>query len=231
MLCLADTSAVEEVVFGAGGVASWGEAGAVVVDFSSIDPLATTQFADRLQRARGMHWIDAPVSGGTVGAEAGRLVVMAGGERGQLERIRPLLAPLSRRVTHMGRVGSGQITKVCNQMLVATNALVIAEVIALARRAGVDVGRIAGALEGGFADSLPLQILAPQMAAHDYTLKWKVATLLKDLDLAVAQSKRCRLDLPVVRLARDLVREHAGAGNAVRDLSTLVERYEPAELT
>lgn len=226
MSCLSDTTAVEAMVFGSGGIAQFGDESKILVDFSSIDPLACKEFAVRLREQCGMQWIDAPVSGGTAGAEAGTLIIMAGGDADTLARIRPVLEPLSQRVTHMGGPGSGQMTKLCNQMVVANNALVIAEMMALGRSAGVDVGKLPEALAGGFADSIPFQILAPQMAAHDFTLKWKVATLLKDLNGAVELAEKTDGQVPMSQQGVELLRAHAQCGNADRDLSTLICRYE-----
>ena len=131
MLCLADTVVVREVVFGAAGVAEGAKSGQLLVDFSSLEPTATREMANSLASKTGMSWLDAPVSGGVVGAEAGSLAIMVGGEAADLERVRPVLLTLGQRVTHMGAVGAGQVTKACNQMIVACNALVIAEVVAL----------------------------------------------------------------------------------------------------
>ena len=131
MLCLADTTVVREVVFGAHGIAARARTGQLLVDFSSLEPTATREMAARLKAETGMGWLDTPVSGGTPGAEAGTLAIMVGGEAEDLERVRPALLSLGQRVTHMGGVGAGQVTKACNQMIVACNALVIAEVVAL----------------------------------------------------------------------------------------------------
>src|SRR5690606_32263595 len=135
MLCLADTAAVREVVFGPGGIVEGARAGQLLVDFSSLEPAATREMAAELERRTGMRWVDAPVSGGTPGAEAGSLAIMAGGRAEDIEQVRPILAHLGQRLTRMGEVGAGQVTKVCNQMIVACNALVIAEVVALAEQA------------------------------------------------------------------------------------------------
>ncbi|MFV3414393.1 NAD(P)-dependent oxidoreductase [Pseudomonas nitroreducens] len=226
MLCLADTAAVREVVFGAGGIVESGRAGQVLVDFSSLEPAATREMAAELEARTGMRWIDAPVSGGTPGAEAGTLAIMAGGRVEDIERVRPILAHLGQRLTRMGDVGAGQVTKVCNQMIVACNALVIAEVVALAEKAGVDASLIAPALAGGFADSKPLQILAPQMAESRFEpVKWHVRTLLKDLDTAVKLSREEGSATPMSGLAAQLMRLHGSQGNLERDPSTLVEQY------
>lgn len=230
MLCLSDTAAVREVVFGAGGIAEGARPGQLLVDFSSLDPAATRQMAAELSARSGMRWVDAPVSGGTAGAEAGSLAIMAGGEAADIERLRPILAHLGQRLTHMGEVGAGQVTKVCNQMIVACNALVIAEVVALAERSGVDAGLLAPALAGGFADSRPLQILAPQMAERRFEpIRWHVRTLLKDLDAAVKLSREQGSATPMSGLAAQLMRLHGGQDFLGRDLATLIEQYREVD--
>lgn len=226
MLCLADTAAVREVVFGPGGIVETARPGQLLVDFSSAEPAATRAMAAELESRTGMRWVDAPVSGGTSGAEAGSLAIMAGGREEDVERIRPVLAHLGQRLTRMGEVGAGQVTKVCNQMIVACNALVIAEVVALAEQAGVDSSLIAPALAGGFADSKPLQILAPQMAESRFEpIKWHVRTLLKDLDTAVALSREQGSATPMSGLAAQLMRLHGSQGYLEQDPATLVQQY------
>lgn len=230
MLCLADTAAVREVVLGSEGIVERARPGQLLVDFSSAEPAATREMAAELEARTGMRWVDAPVSGGTPGAEAGTLAIMAGGREEDVERIRPVLAHLGQRLTRMGDVGAGQVTKVCNQMIVACNALVIAEVVALAEKAGVDSGLIAPALAGGFADSKPLQILAPQMAESRFEpIKWHVRTLLKDLDTAVRLSREQGSATPMSGLAAQLMRLHASQGHAEQDPATLVLQYREAE--
>jgi len=226
MLCLATTEVVREIVFGPGGIVETGKPGQLLVDFSSLEPAATREMAAELHARCGMHWIDAPVSGGTPGAASGTLAIMAGGRVEDIERVRPILAHLGQRLTRMGDVGAGQVTKVCNQMIVACNALVIAEVVALAEQAGVDASLIAPALAGGFADSKPLQILAPQMAESQFEpVKWHVRTLLKDLDTAVKLSQQIGSATPLSGLAAQLLRQHGSQGNLERDPATLVQLY------
>jgi len=226
LLCLADTSVVREVVFGEQGVAAGGRHGQLLVDLSSLEPSATRAMAAELAARCGMAWLDAPVSGGTAGATAGSLAIMVGGAAQDLARARPVLMQLGQRVTHMGAVGTGQVTKACNQMIVACNALVIAEVVALAERSGVDASLIAEALAGGFADSKPLQILAPQMAASEFEpVKWHVRTLLKDLDGAVKLSHEQGSAAPISGLAAQLMRLHGSQGCLEKDPATLVELY------
>lgn len=230
MLCLANTEVVREVVFGPGGIVEGARPGQLLVDFSSLEPAATRSMAAELEQRCGMRWVDAPVSGGTPGAEAGSLTIMAGGRAEDIERARPILAHLGQRLTRMGDVGAGQVTKLCNQMIVACNALVIAEVVALAERAGVDASLLAPALAGGFADSKPLQILAPQMASSQFEpIKWHVRTLLKDLDSAVKLSRELGSATPLSGLAAQLMRLHGSQGNLQRDPATLVQLYREGE--
>lgn len=227
MLCLADTIAVREVVFGASGIASGAAPGKLLLDFSSVEPAATRDMAEELEQRSGMRWVDAPVSGGVAGAEAGTLAIMAGGHTEDIDALRPMLAHLGHRVTRMGAVGTGQVTKVCNQMIVACNALVIAEVVALAERSGVDASLIASALAGGFADSRPLQILAPQMAESRFEpVKWHVRTLLKDLDAATKLAREQDGSVPMSGLAAQLMRLHGSKGYLECDPATLVRLYE-----
>lgn len=226
LLCLADTDVVREVVFGPGGIAEGAREGQLLVDHSSLEPAATRAMAADLEARCGMRWIDAPVSGGTAGAEAGSLAIMAGGSAEDIERVRPVLMNLGQRLTRMGDVGTGQVTKACNQMIVACNALVIAEVVALAERSGVDASLIAPALAGGFADSKPLQILAPQMAASEFEpIKWHVRTLLKDLDTAVQLSREEGSATPMTGLAAQLMRLHGSQGYLEQDPATLVKMF------
>lgn len=225
-LCLADTLAVHDVVFGEHGLATAPPVhgtSRLVIDLSSIEPDATRDIAARLRRANGAHWVDAPVSGGVIGAEQGTLAVMAGGDTGDVDAARKLIAAFARRCTHMGPIGAGQMTKLCNQMLVGCNVLVLAEVMALARRAGIDAGRLPEALAGGFADSIPLQMTGPMMAC-DATepVRWRVRTLLKDLDTAIASARGFDSQTPLTALAAERLRAHALPD---ADPATLVQLY------
>ncbi len=230
LLCLADTEVVRQVVFAADGVADMARFGQLLVDLSSIEPDASREFAAQLKAMSGMRWVDAPVSGGVVGAENGSLAIMAGGLAEDIERIRPVLSSFSQRLTHMGENGAGQITKVCNQMIVSCNALVLAEVMALARKAGIESGRIPEALQGGFADSIPLQLMGPLMASDTFEpVKWHVRTLLKDLDTANLLSRSLGSATPMSGLGAQLMRQHGSQGNLERDPATLVKLYLPKE--
>lgn len=226
MLCVTDTAAVESVVFANYGVIGSGSENKILIDFSSIDPAVTKRMAEQLHQVTGMHWIDAPVSGGVTGAEQGTLAVMAGGDESTLNQVRPILAHLSQRVTHMGPVGSGQVTKICNQMLVSCNVLVMAEAMALAEKSGVDASLIPTALQGGFADSIPLQLTGPRMAKSEFDpVKWHVKTLLKDLNMANTLSLNAQSATPMSGLGAEIMRLHASQGYSEKDPSTLVNLY------
>lgn len=224
-ICVSNTQAVEEVVLHSELYGAL-RAGQTVVDFSSIAPDASQRIATLLGE-KGVGFVDAPVSGGVAGAENGTLAIMAGGEAALIEKLRPILLHLGARVTHMGPVGSGQITKICNQMLVSCNVLVMAEVMALAERAGVDAARIPEALKGGFADSIPLQLTGLRMAKHEFDpVKWHVKTLLKDLDMANSLARQMHSAVPMAGLGAQLMRLHASQGFGDSDPSTLVMQYE-----
>ncbi|MEH6344893.1 MAG: NAD(P)-dependent oxidoreductase [Bermanella sp.] len=223
MMCVSNTQSVEQIIE---LIMPFLKSGQCIVDFSSISPDATITLAKQVE-AEGVHWIDSPVSGGVAGAEAGSLAIMAGGNEPVLNRIRPLLEPLSQAVTHMGPTGTGQTTKICNQMLVSCNVLVMAEVMAMAKRAGVDATRIPSALKGGFADSIPLQITGSRMASQDFDeIKWYVKTLLKDLDMAKALSKEVGSAIPMAALGAELMRQHSSRGYNDKDPATLITLYE-----
>ena len=231
MLCVSDTEAVGAVVFGDNGVVAACQQLDMprlktLVDFSSIDPEATRNFAGQLSGI-GIEWVDSPVSGGVAGAEKGSLAIMCGGKEEVIEDLLPVLSTLSQRVTRMGDVGCGQVTKICNQMIVSCNVLVMAEVMALAEKAGVEGGKIPQALKGGFADSIPLQLTGPRMAEKDFEeVKWHVKTLLKDLDMANDLAKTLLSSVPMAGLGAELMRQHGSKGFMDQDPATLVSMYQ-----
>ncbi len=203
--------------------------GQIIVDFSSISPEVTVQLHESVAQ-KAVSWIDSPVSGGVAGAQAGTLAIMVGGEISALNKVEPLLKHLSQSVTHMGPSGSGQTTKICNQMLVSCNVLVMAEVMAMAKRAGVDASKIPTALKGGFADSIPLQLTGTRMAKGDFDeVKWRTKTLLKDLDMAADLAKEMGSAIPMAGLGAQIMRQHAANGYDDKDPSTLVKLYDQPE--
>ena len=224
LLCLADTPSVENIV--KEHILVNGHQDKLLIDLSSTHPEATRQLAQLLHDNCAMDWVDAPVSGGVAGATHGTLAIMAGGSEKSVDIARTVLKPLYTQLTHMGEVGSGQVTKVCNQMIVSCNVLVIAEMIALAEKSGVDASKIASALAGGFADSRPLQIVAPEMASASFSpIKWRVKTLLKDLNMATDLAKTQSTSTPMSALAAQLMQLHGSHGFLDQDPSTLIKLY------
>lgn len=222
-LCLTDAEAVETVVLGPGGLA---EAGRLkrVVDFSSIHPDRTRTIARRIAEATGAGWVDAPVSGGVPGAQQGTLAIMAGGEQADVEAVRPLVAPLCARFTHMGPVGAGQVTKLANQIIAGCTIAIVAEAIAFAEAAGIDATRLPEALAGGFADSAPFRLFAPRMAARDYSNPIGSSRLmLKDLDAVHEAGRKVDAVLPMSSVAAELYRSTARLGLADENIAALVE--------
>ncbi|NOQ17071.1 MAG: NAD-binding protein [Methyloprofundus sp.] len=225
MLCLADSPVVEQIT--KQHILAHGNEAKLLIDLSSTHPEITRQLASLIKEKCNMEWVDAPVSGGVAGAKAGSLAIMAGGTEASITIAREILKPLYSQLTHMGKVGSGQVTKICNQMIVSCNVLVIAEMMALAEKSGVDAKQIAPALAGGFADSKPLQIVAPEMAESRFTpVKWRVKTLLKDLNMATDIAKKQNTSTPMSALAAQLMQLHGSQGFLEQDPATLIKLYD-----
>lgn len=223
LICLADDSAVENVF---SKIQPHLAAGQILVDFSSLSVSATQNLA-RAAQEKKLTWIDSPVSGGTAGAEQGTLVIFAGGDEQTIQQLAPIYQVLSQRVTRMGASGTGQATKICNQLIVAANSTLIAEAVALADQAGVDTQLLAPALAGGFADSKPFQILAPRMATHTFEpVQWKVQTLSKDLNNALKLAQSFNLTIPVAQKALLQLQAHQENGFAEKDLATIIQYIE-----
>ncbi len=193
--CVSDTPHVEEVLFGSRGVAEGARPGTIVVDCSTISPSATRAFAARLG-ATGVALVDAPVTGGSEGARKGTLSILVGGDPGDVERIRPVLAAMGTTITHFGPVGSGQVAKAVNQVVIATGYLAVAEGLVLAMKAGLDPDQVVGALSGGVAASWILANRSGRMIANDYPLGFKVALHRKDLAIALALARETGVALP-----------------------------------
>lgn len=207
-LCLTNTAAVQDVVFGEHGIDAVLRRGQLLIDLSSIAPDTTRDMAERLDGACGARWIDAPVSGGLPLARAGKLIVFAGGDASDIARAAPVFEALSQRVTHMGGHGAGQLAKSCNQMIVACNLVTIAEMLAFASKSGIDATRLPGALAGGFADSLPLQIFGPRMAAGVDTPRiGGLGTFRKDIDQVVRLAGECGAYAPMATRASEVMLE------------------------
>jgi 3-hydroxyisobutyrate dehydrogenase len=227
MLCVLDTKAVESVVFGPDGVASARVEGKVLIDFSTIDPDGSRQFAERLRSERGMGWIDAPVSGGPPAARLGQLVVMAGGASEDIERVRPVMDRLAARCTHMGNCGAGQITKVINQAICGTGYVQMAEALSLALAAGIDASKLPECLSGGHADSTMLRLHFPRMVARDFEHPASYARqMLKDLRSVADYAARFGKTLPLVDTAVQRYQTYVDAGNGLAETASISLLYD-----
>jgi len=225
---LPDTPDVEAVLFGPAGIAAGLVAGAprkTVVDMSSISPSATKAFAQRLQ-ALGADLIDAPVSGGELGAQAATLSFMCGGDAAVFETVRPLLALMGKNITLVGGPGDGQTTKVANQIIVALNIAAVGEALLFASQAGADPARVRQALMGGFAASRVLEVHGERMVKRRFAPGFRIKLHQKDLGLALQGAREMGLSLPMTANAAQLMQACAAHGLADLDHSALVQALE-----
>lgn len=219
---LTDTQAVEDVLFRAMGLSSALQPGAVVLDTSTICPEATRRFQHVLAE-RGVHYVDAPVSGGVIGAEGGTLSIFVGGDAAPVAKAMPLLRSLGANITHLGPPGAGQTAKLVNQAIVAINIGAVAEGFALAARNGLDLSALRQALQGGFAWSAVMDVHGERIVAGDYEPGARLALHLKDLDLACAASRRVDLRLPHLEECRQAMAGLVDLGFGDRDHSFLAK--------
>jgi len=220
-----DTPDVQKVLFGDGGIASALSKGKTVVDMSSISPIETQDFAKRIE-ATGADWLDAPVSGGEVGAKAASLTIMVGGRDEVFARIQPLLALMGKNITHVGPAGAGQITKVANQIVVALNIAAVGEALVFASKAGADPARVRQALMGGFAASRVLEVHGERMVKRTFNPGFRIKLHQKDLNLALQGAKALGVSLPNTAMTAQLMQACAANGLAEMDHSALVQALE-----
>jgi 2-hydroxy-3-oxopropionate reductase len=220
-----DTPDVAKVLFGEGGIASALSKGKAVVDMSSISPIETQEFAKQIE-ATGADWLDAPVSGGEVGAKAASLTIMVGGRDEVFARLQPLLALMGKNITHVGSAGAGQITKVANQIIVALNIAAVGEALVFASKAGADPARVRQALMGGFAASRVLEVHGERMIKRTFNPGFRIKLHQKDLNLALQGAKSLGLSLPNTAMAAQLMQACAANGLAEMDHSALVQALE-----
>ena len=220
-----DTPDVERVLFGDAGVAEALQPGTLVIDMSSISPTATKDFASRVN-AKGCDYLDAPVSGGEVGARNAALTIMVGGPEAAFERARPLFEAMGKNITLVGGNGAGQVTKVANQIIVALNIEAVAEALVFASKAGADPARVRQALMGGFANSRILEVHAERMLKRTYDPGFRIALHQKDLNLALQSAKELGVALPNTASAQQLFSACAAMGGAGWDHSGLVRAIE-----
>ncbi|KST74001.1 2-hydroxy-3-oxopropionate reductase [Burkholderia humptydooensis] len=229
MLCVLDAQAVGDVVFGASGVLA-GDAAARrvrrIVDHSSIPPAATRAYAARAA-ALGASWVDAPVSGGVPGAEAGTLAVMAGGPQADVDAVRALIGAYASRVTHLGDAGAGQTAKLCNQAIVTATVTAIAEAVGLAQASGIDAARLAEALAGGWADSVLLQTFVPRMTGTGHPSIGALRTFQKDVDAIADAARDTGAVMPVAAAVQQVLRLGAAMGLAQADFAAFIDIVRP----
>lgn len=202
-ICVPDTPDVETVVFGDDGIIASSRPGMIVVDHSTISPTATKKMNQTLS-ARGTQLLDAPVSGGDVGAKSATLSIMVGGDSAAFERVRPLLGKMGKTITYCGPSGSGQLTKLVNQILVSVTNLAVCEALTLAQKSGLDPQKTLAAVSGGAAGSWQLSNLGPRMISGDFSPGFMIKLQHKDLRLAIAAAKDAGLDLAALDLVYKL---------------------------
>jgi 2-hydroxy-3-oxopropionate reductase len=215
-----DTRAVEEVILGAGGVASSARAGSLVIDHSTIDPAGARRIASELQR-QGIEMLDAPVSGGGAAAEAGTLAIMVGGSKPAFDRAHPLLSCYAKSIVHIGPSGAGQVAKACNQICTIVNSLGAAEAMLLAERAGVDPRAVKDVLMGGFAASRMLDLQAPKMIARDFEGKVESRLHHKDIHIVLDLARQYGIELPGSTAAAQVLDRLQQRGGARQDSAAM----------
>ncbi len=224
-LMLPDTPDVEAVLFGQGGVAEGLSKGKTVVDMSSISPMETKRFAAKVN-ALGCDYLDAPVSGGEVGAKAASLTIMVGGPELAFERVKPLFEKMGKNITLVGGNGDGQTTKVANQIIVALNIAAVSEALVFASKAGADPAKVRQALMGGFAASRILEVHGERMIKRTFNPGFRIKLHQKDLGLALAGARELGVALPQTANAAQLMQVCAANGLAEQDHSAVVRALE-----
>jgi 2-hydroxy-3-oxopropionate reductase len=220
-----DTPDVETVLFGADGVAEGLKPGSIVVDMSSISPIATKEFAKRLA-AMGVKMLDAPVSGGQVGAENATLSIMVGGPIDVFNQIKPYFELMGKNIVHIGDHGDGQTCKVANQIVVALTIEAVGEALLFASKAGADPAKVRAALLGGFAQSRILELHGERMIKHNFNPGFRIRLHQKDLNLALDAARNLGLSLPNTSLAQTLFNAVAAQGGSDLDHSAMVLALE-----
>ncbi len=220
VICVSDSPDVEAVLFGTDGVAEGARSGALVVDCSTISPAASRDFAARLAE-QGVAMVDAPVSGGSEGAQKATLTIMVGGDEVDVARARPVLEAMGRSITHMGPLGAGQATKAVNQVILCGTYLGVAEGLVLAIRNGLDPEQVVAALSRGAAASWVLENRSGRMIADEYPLGFKVSLHLKDVMIALAMARESGAAMPVAAMAAQIENGLVAQGYGDDDVSAL----------
>ncbi|WP_199103286.1 2-hydroxy-3-oxopropionate reductase [Aquitalea sp. ASV11] len=225
ILMLPDTPDVETVLFGGNGVSEANLSGKVIVDMSSISPIETKKFASRIEQLGG-HYLDAPVSGGEVGARAASLSIMVGGPQPVFEQMLPVFQLMGKNITRVGGNGDGQTAKVANQMVVALTIEAVGEALLFASRAGANPEKVRQALLGGFASSKILEVHGERMVKRTFDPGFRIALHQKDLNLALSSAQQMALALPATALAQQLFNSCVAQGGGAWDHSAMVRALE-----
>jgi len=225
IIMVPDTPHVEAALFGDNGVAAGLEAGKIVVDMSSISPIATKDFAKKINALK-CDYLDAPVSGGEVGAKAASLTIMVGGPEAAFDKVKPLFELMGKNITLVGGNGDGQTTKVANQIIVALNIQAVAEALLFASKAGADPARVRQALMGGFAASRILEVHGERMVKRTFNPGFRIELHQKDLNLALQGAKALGVSLPNTATAQELMNACSANGMRGLDHSALCRAIE-----
>ncbi|MGY4235585.1 2-hydroxy-3-oxopropionate reductase [Bradyrhizobium sp. USDA 4449] len=225
IIMVPDTPHVEAVLFGQDGVAGGISKGKIVVDMSSISPLATKEFAKKIA-ALGADYLDAPVSGGEVGAKAASLTIMVGGPERAFGTMRPVFDKMGKNVTHVGANGDGQTTKVANQIIVALTIGAVSEALLFASRAGANPALVRKALMGGFASSRILEVHGERMVKRNFDPGFRIELHQKDLNLALEGARALGLSLPSTAVAQQLFSSCTAHGGKGWDHSAMIRALE-----
>jgi 2-hydroxy-3-oxopropionate reductase len=225
IIIVPDTPDVGEVLFGVNGAAEGLKKGSIVIDMSSISPIETKEYAEKIT-AKGCDYVDAPVSGGEVGAKNAALTIMAGGTDAGFARAKPLFEVMGKNITHVGPIGAGQVCKVANQIIVALNIQAVSEAFVFASKAGADPAKVRQALMGGFATSRILELHAERMINGTFNPGFKIKLHQKDLNLALSSAKALSLSLPNTAIAQQMFSSVIAHGGAELDHSALITAIE-----
>ena len=225
IIMVSDTHDVKQVLFAEGGVAAGAQPGSVVVDMSTISPTATQRYAERLAE-RGVAMLDAPVSGGDVGAINATLSIMVGGKPDVFERVKPLFEALGKNIVLVGDHGAGQVAKACNQIVVAVTIEAVAEALTFARKSGVDPAKVRDALMGGFAASRILEVHGKRMLENNYQPGFKTKLHQKDMNIVMQTAKELGLALPAAALVMQHLNALMGTGDAELDSAAVMKVVE-----
>ena len=223
---LTDTSALEKVIAGKSGILEAAGPNTLVIDMSTAKMLTTKELAARIKKCGGAY-VDAPVSGGTMGAKQGTMSIMAGGDEGALARAMPILKVLGGKVTHVGGIGAGQVVKAANQVIVGLTICAVAEALVLAKHAGVDPAKVRKALGGGFADSKILEVHGQRMIEDSFLPGARSTVQRKDMDQALELAATLGIELPATSLSRDLYDNLIAMGHGDLDHAALIKAIDP----